>query len=64
MANIAMASAERLMEARQSWRVSHSTAEISVPAWAMPIHQMVLMMGKPQATGMFRPKAPTPTLST
>ncbi len=35
-------------------------AEISVPAWPMPIHQTKLMMAKPQATGMLMPQMPTP----
>ena len=34
-----IASAKRLIEARQGWRVSSSRAEISVPALPMPIHQ-------------------------
>jgi hypothetical protein len=35
-------------------------AEISVPAWPMPIHQTKLMIAKPQATGMLMPQMPTP----
>ncbi len=59
-ANIAIASANRFTAARQGWRVSSSTAEIRVPACAMPIHQIVLTMGNPHATGMLIPNSPTP----
>ena len=38
-ANNVIASAKRLIEARQRWRVSSSIDEISVPALPMPIHQ-------------------------
>ena len=34
---------------------SSSTAEISVPAWPMPIHQTKLAIIVPQATGMSMP---------
>ena len=46
-----MASAKRLIDVRHSWRRSRRMAEISVPAWPMPIHQTKLMMSKPQPTG-------------
>ena len=35
-------------------------AEISVPAWPMPIHHTKLMMAKPQATGMVMAQMPVP----
>ena len=35
-------------------------AEISVPAWPMPIHHTKLMIAKPQATGTLMPQMPTP----
>ena len=35
-----IASAKRFSELRQSWPISSSIAEISVPAWPMPSHQM------------------------
>ena len=38
-------------------------AEISVPAWPIPIHQTKLTMAKPQPTGMLMPQIPTPTIS-
>ena len=33
-------------------------AEISVPAWPMPIHQTKLTMSKPQPTGTLMPQMP------
>ena len=38
-------------------------AEMSVPAWPMPIHQTKLVMSKAQPTGMFNPHTPTPRRS-
>ena len=38
-------------------------AEMSVPAWPMPIHQTKLMMSKPQPMGMLGPHTPMPTKS-
>src|SRR5512139_567984 len=55
-----MASANRLMEVRHCWRRSRRIAEISVPAWPIPIHQTKLTMAKPQPTGMLMPHVPTP----
>ena len=46
-----MASAKRLMELRQVCRSSSRMAEISVPAWPIPIHQTKLTMAKPHAHG-------------
>ena len=59
-ANSVIASAKRLIEVRQCCRSSSSTAEMSVPAWPMPIHQTKLAMAKPHATGMLMPQMPTP----
>jgi hypothetical protein len=59
-ANSVIASAKRLIEVRHSCRSSSRIAEISVPAWPMPIHQTKLMMAKPQPTGMLMPQMPTP----
>jgi hypothetical protein len=55
-----MASAKRLIEVRQSCRSSSRMAEISVPAWPIPIHQTKLMMSKAQPTGILMPQMPTP----
>jgi hypothetical protein len=59
-AKIVMASAKRLMELRQPCLNSSRIAEISVPAWPMPIHQTKLMIAKPQATGCVIAQMPTP----
>ena len=37
-----IASAKRLIDVRHFWRSSSRIAEISVPAWPMPIHQTKL----------------------
>ena len=55
-----IASAKRLIEVRHFCWSSSRIAEISVPAWPMPIHQTKLMMAKPQPTGMLMPQMPTP----
>ncbi len=59
-AKIVIASAKRLIDMRHFWRKSSRMAEMSVPAWPMPIHQTKLMMSKPQPTGMLMPHSPTP----
>ena len=51
-AKIVIASAKRLIELRQPCLKSSRMAEISVPAWPIPIHQTKLIIAKPQATGM------------
>ena len=62
-ANSVIASAKRLIDVRHFCRSSSRMAEISVPAWPMPIHQTKLTMAKPQATGMLMPQMPTPVTS-
>ena len=59
-ANSVIASENRLMDVRQSCFSSSRMAEISVPAWPIPIHQTKLTIAKPQATGMTMPQTPTP----
>ena len=59
-AKMVMASAERAMEVRQRWRSSNNTAEISVPAWPMPIQKTKLVMANPQPTVRLRPQTPMP----
>src|SRR5579862_802090 len=59
-AKIVMASAKRLMELRQLCLKSSKMAEMSVPAWPMPIHHTKLMIAKPQATGCVMAQIPTP----
>ncbi len=62
-ANSVMASAKRLMELRHGWLSSSRMAEISVPAWPIPIHHTKFTMANPQATGMLMPQIPTPFTS-
>src|SRR5579863_8945492 len=59
-AKIVMASAKRLIEFLQLCLKRSRMAEISVPAWPMPIHHTKLMMAKPQATGWVMAQMPTP----
>ncbi len=58
-----IASAKRLIDVRQSCLSSSRIAEISVPAWPMPIHQTKLMIAKPHPTGMLMPQMPVPLRS-
>ena len=62
-ANSVMASAKRLMEFRQRWLSSSRMAEISVPAWPIPIHHTKLVMANPHITGVRMPQMPTPLAS-
>ena len=62
-AKIVIASAKRLIDMRHFCRKSSRIAEISVPAWPMPIHQTKLMMAKPQPTGTLTPQIPVPLTS-
>ena len=55
-----MASAKRLIDVRQLWFSSNSTAEIRVPAWPMPIHQTKFTIANPQPIGIRMPQIPTP----
>ena len=59
-ANSVIASAARLMPVRHCWRKRYRTAEISVPAWPMPIQKTKLMMNEPQPTGWLTPAIPMP----
>ena len=59
-AKTVIASAARLIDVRQCCRNSIRMAEISVPAWPMPIHQTKLMIAKPQPTGLLTPQMPVP----
>ncbi len=62
-ANSVIASAKRLIDVRHVCLKSSRMAEISVPAWPMPIHHTKLMMANPQPTGMLMPHTPVPTKS-
>ena len=59
-AKMVIASAKRLIEVRHSCRSRRRTAEISVPAWPMPIHHTKFTMSKPQPTGWLTPQSPMP----
>ena len=56
-----IASAKRLIEVRHVCRSSSRIAEMSVPAWPMPIHQTKFVMSKAHATGWLLPQMPTPS---
>src|SRR5260370_36437287 len=59
-ANSVMASAKRLMELRQDCFSKNKMAEMSVPAWPLPIHPTKLMMANPQPTRMLTAQMPEP----
>ena len=46
-----IASAERLIDVRHFWRVRKRMAEMSVPAWPIPIQNTKLVMSQAQPTG-------------
>src|SRR5580698_4452630 len=60
MEKTVMASAQRVTGRRQVALQSRRMAEISVPAWLMPIQNTKLVMSKAQKTGEFRPQMPMP----
>src|SRR5438105_15687291 len=59
-AKIVIASENRLMLVRHFCRNRNRMAEISVPAWPMPIQNTKLVMSNAQFTGLFDPHTPTP----
>ena len=59
-AKIVMASAARFTPVRQRWRNKSRMAEISVPAWPIPIHQTKLVISQPQLTVRLRFQEPIP----
>ncbi len=59
-ANSVIASAKRLIDVRHFCWNRRRMAEISVPAWPIPIHQTKLMMPNAQPTGMLFPQTPIP----
>jgi hypothetical protein len=59
-AKIVIASAERLIEFRHLCRNSRRMAEISVPAWPIPIQNTKLVMSNAQPTLLLRPQIPMP----
>src|SRR6266700_1618772 len=59
-AKMVMASAKRLMEVRHVCLKSNRMAEISVPAWPIPIHHTKLTIANPHPTGMLLHPIPVP----
>ena len=59
-ANSVIASAARFTEVRHCCRSRNRMAEISVPAWPMPIQKTKLVMSKAQPTVRFSPQVPMP----
>ena len=55
-----MASADRLIDVRHCCRNSSRIAEISVPAWPMPIQNTKFVMSNAHPTVLFKPQTPTP----
>src|ERR1700676_1470165 len=62
-ANNVIASANRLMDVRHDCLSSSRIAEMSVPAWPMPIHQTKLGISNPQPPGMLFPQIPIPLVN-
>ena len=58
-----MASAQRVTGRRQVALVRRRMAEMSVPAWLMPIQKTKLVMSKAQKTGELMPQTPIPDQS-
>ena len=56
-----IASANRLMEVRHFCRSNNKIAEISVPAWPIPIHHTKFTMANPHPTGILIPQMSVPT---
>jgi hypothetical protein len=62
-AKIVIASAERLTAVRHFCFSRHRIAEISVPAWPIPIQKTKLVMSHAQSTWLFRPHVPMPVIT-
>src|SRR5580693_3116180 len=59
-ANRVIASAERLIEVLHFWRNRNRIAEISVPAWPIPIQNTKFVMSHAQPIGRLLPHTPIP----
>jgi hypothetical protein len=59
-AKIVIASAKRFTAVRHFCLSRQRIAEISVPAWPIPIQNTKFTMAQPQSTWLFRPQTPTP----
>ena len=55
-----IASAARFTDVRQCCRNRNRIAEMSVPAWPMPIQKTKFVMSNAQPTELFRPQVPMP----
>src|SRR6266850_4961471 len=60
-AKMVIASAERLIEVRHFCRKRKRIAEISVPAWPIPIQNTKFVMSNAQPTGTLSPQMPIPS---
>src|SRR5262245_21337174 len=60
-AKIVMASAARLIEVRHFCRKRKRMAEMSVPAWPIPIQNTKFVMSHAQPTGTLSPQTPIPS---
>ena len=61
-AKMVMASAARLTAVRHFCLSRHRIAEISVPAWPIPIQKTKLVMSQAQSTWLVCPQTPTPVM--
>ena len=59
-ANTVITSAQRVTGRRQVALAKRRIAEISVPAWLMPIQKTKLVISKAQKTGRLMPQTPIP----
>src|SRR6185312_546881 len=59
-AKIVIASAARLIAVRHFWRSRNKIAEISVPAWPIPIHHTKFVISQAQPAGLLLPQTPMP----
>ncbi len=62
-AKIVIASAERFTAVRHFCLSRHRMAEISVPAWPIPIQKTKLVMSHAQSTWLLRPQVPMPVMT-
>ena len=59
-AKMVIASAARLIDVRHFCRKRQRIAEISVPAWPIPIQKTKLTIAQPQLAGFASPQTPVP----
>ncbi len=61
-AKIVIASAARFTAVRHFCLSRQRMAEMSVPAWPIPIQNTKLVMSQAQSTWLFKPQAPMPVM--